>query len=256
MSISADGRRLLAVSDVGQWLILPLAHDAGGRLVGVGSAGTLAPILDETGLPPASKIEGDAEALIPTADGGVIVAFEQRHRLMRYAENEIPSGRPHRAAEPSGLSALPANEGVEAGALLADGRLLLLSEGGEGVDGLRGWVRVNERWSPLSLERTGDFAPTDLALLPGGDLLLLERRYTPLTGVGARLSILRAAEVRPDARLRGEEVARLAPPLSIDNFEALAVRRGADGSALVYLMSDDNRNLFQRTLLLQFRLRA
>ncbi len=43
-------------------------------------------------------------------------------------------------------------------------------------------------------------------------------------------------------------------PLTIDNFEALATRRGPDGEILIYLMSDDNFSFFQRTLLLMFAL--
>ncbi len=254
MRVSTDGATLLAVADVGQWLMLSLDHDRAGRLIGVGATATLAPLLDENGRPPAGKIEGDAEAVFEDADGGLIVAFEQRHRLMRYDADEIPAGRPRRAAEPAGLSSLPANEGIEAGARLPDGRLLLLSEGGKDGAGLRGWL-LDDTWSAVSLERTGDYAPTDLALLPDGDLLLLERRYTPLGGPGARLSIVPAASVQSNARLTGEEVARITLPLSVDNFEALAVRRAPDGFTLVYLLSDDNRNILQRTLLLQFRLR-
>ena len=49
------------------------------------------------------------------------------------------------------------------------------------------------------------------------------------------------------------EVARLAAPLSVDNFEGIAVRR--DGTRdFVYLISDDNFLGLQRTLLLKFEL--
>lgn len=45
-------------------------------------------------------------------------------------------------------------------------------------------------------------------------------------------------------------------PLVIDNFEGLAVRELPRGGLLLYLISDDNFNFFQQTLLLQFRLDA
>ena len=38
-------------------------------------------------------------------------------------------------------------------------------------------------------------------------------------------------------------------------MEALSVHRGADGRVVLTLMSDDNFNPFQRTLLLEFELR-
>ena len=42
---------------------------------------------------------------------------------------------------------------------------------------------------------------------------------------------------------------------NIDNMEGLAVRRGANGETLLYMMSDNNFSRFQRTLLLMFELR-
>ena len=54
--------------------------------------------------------------------------------------------------------------------------------------------------------------------------------------------------------LKGELLARFAPPLTVDNFEGLAVARDADGATLVYILSDDNFHFLQRTLLLLFRL--
>jgi hypothetical protein len=62
--------------------------------------------------------------------------------------------------------------------------------------------------------------------------------------------------IGPGAQLMPEEVARFAPPVQVDNFEGVAVRRDADGRTLVYIVSDDNFNALQRTLLLMFALAA
>jgi len=251
MAFDAEDR-LIVVSDLGFWLRLELRHGADGRLTGLG-AGESGPLLDEAGRAPADKVAGDAEA-VALGEHELWVAFEQRHRLWRYCGDGAPAGPAAWVEGPAELSTLPANEGVEGMVRLADGRYLLAGEGAgyEGGDP-RGWLGREGRWRELSFARTGDFAPTDLALLPSGDVLLLERRFTPLTGAGARLSILPAAAIRPGARLQGEEVARLQLPLAVDNLEAVAVRRHADAT-LVYLLSDDNRSVLQRTLLLQFRL--
>jgi hypothetical protein len=41
-------------------------------------------------------------------------------------------------------------------------------------------------------------------------------------------------------------------PLSVDNFECIAVRPGPRDGRYIYLLSDNNQNPQQRTLLLQF----
>ena len=51
--------------------------------------------------------------------------------------------------------------------------------------------------------------------------------------------------------LEGEEVLRFAAPLPVDNFEGVSAVR-VDGRTLVAMLSDDNQNLLQRTLLLLF----
>ena len=70
----------------------------------------------------------------------------------------------------------------------------------------------------------------------------------------ARLARIAGGAIVPGAVLEGVEIARLSLPLTVDNFEGLAVRRDAAGGLLVYLVSDDNFNPLQRTLLLMFRL--
>jgi hypothetical protein len=57
----------------------------------------------------------------------------------------------------------------------------------------------------------------------------------------------------PDTLLAGEEILRLAPPLPVDNYEGVAATLH-QGRQLVALVSDDNGNGLQRTLLLLFEL--
>ena len=84
---------------------------------------------------------------------------------------------------------------------------------------------------------------------------MLERRFVAPFGFEARLTRVPSAEIVAGARLSGRELARLLPPLSLDNFEGVAVRPGPAGETLVYLIADDNYLPIQRTLLLQFVLR-
>jgi hypothetical protein len=63
-----------------------------------------------------------------------------------------------------------------------------------------------------------------------------------------------AAELKPGATVRPEELARLASPHAVDNLEGLAATRGARGETLLWLISDDNFNPLQRNILMLFEL--
>ncbi len=255
-AVTADGSLLAAVSDIGLWYRIPLLHDAAGRLTGIGAVESL-PLLDRDGKPLMGKGDADAEAVTVTPDGSLIVAFERRHRLWRYGPEGDPLLSPARPFRGPNLSYMPANTGIEAMTQLSDGRMLLFSEGSFSRAGdVRGWLLRDKQWSEVGLVPDGTFRPSDMAALPNSDVLLLERRVDMLRGFGARLSIIDGASLIPLARLRSREIAILEYPLSVDNFEALAVRQAADGTTLIYLLSDDNRSMFQRTLLLQFRLQS
>ena len=255
MVLSADGVRLVAVSDVGFWLTARLVHDAEGRLVGLAEA-EIAPMQGLDGAPLRSKREADAESLARDRDGSLIVGFEGQHRLWRYRPGDDPlHARPEPVETPPLLQRAPRNGGLEAMTVLADGRLLMVTEELQLAAGeLAGWLRQDGAWAVLAYLKTGEYKPTELAQLPSGDVLALERRFTALGGPGMRLQRLPLGQIRAGARLSGQALAELIPPLSVDNMEAMAAVRAADGSTHVYVMSDDNFNPLQRTLLFQFRL--
>lgn len=240
-----DGSVLTAIGDLGSWLRLALRHD-GGRLVGVHrEAGGSLRRLD--GDPAGNhKRWADAEGLAHWRDGWV-VSFERHHRLWFYAPDlaDIPV----RLAAPPDMARLEENGGVEAIAALADGRLLMLAE-----EGGLGWIGTPGAWQPVTWTVTDDFKPTDAVQLPSGALVVLERSFSVMAGVGARLSLVPPGQLMPGARLEGRELLRLEPPMTVDNFEGLAVGRGPDGETMLYLLSDDNFSALQATLLLAFAL--
>jgi hypothetical protein len=59
--------------------------------------------------------------------------------------------------------------------------------------------------------------------------------------------------LEPGMELKARPLARLAPPLLADNFEGLAISRES-GRTILWVVSDDNHEFFQRTLLLKFGL--
>lgn len=187
----------------------------------------------------------------PGVEGEIIVGFERRHRLWRYLPGQVA---PEPLPAPAELAGQPTNGGIEGLALLADGRLLAISEGPEDRKSTLAWVSDTDGWSVMTYATTGGFRPTGAATLPNGDVLVLERRFTLRTGVAARVRRLAAAQIMAGAHLVARDVAEFRPPLSVDNFEGIAVRPGPDGRVWVYIVSDDNFNPLQRTLLMMFEL--
>ena len=246
--VSRDGSRLTAVSDKGMRLDARLVHDGHGNLAGIGKA-RLTPLTDLDGQPLSGrKKHGDAESLAQAA-GGFIASFERRHRLWHYRDG-APAPTP--VPPPQGLEKAPKNGGVEALTRLADGRLLVLTEDLAGDGGSTGWIGNRGNWQELTYATEGPLRPTGAATLPDGDVVVVERSYSPITGVRIRLVRVDGAGIAPGSRIVGRELATLRPPLSVDNFEGISARLGTGGETLLYLLSDDNFNALQRTLLMMF----
>lgn len=250
--ISADGTRLTAVSDSGFWVTANITHDADGFLTGLSDA-HYKRLRGTNGKPVKGKTDQDAEAMTELTDGSIMVAYERNHRLWRYPPGKTPlRGNAEPLPAPVGLDELAKNGGIEALATLADGSVLAFAEGRDDDPVGPAFLWRGGVWQPLRYQRYGDYRPSGAARLPNGDLLVLERRYTLLDGVGVRLVRVPAAAVVAGALLQPVEVARLLPPLTIDNMEAIDVVRNQRGETLVYVLSDDNFSIIQRTLLLMF----
>jgi hypothetical protein len=250
LAVAEDGASLLAASDRGSLWIARLEHGADGTFEGFADWRALAP-----GRRPGDPVhprDQDAEAVAVDPEGRLVIAYEGTHRLRRFPADD-PAAVPEALPLPTAL-ARRSNTGIEALADLEDGRLLALSEGmPDGQGDILGWIIDDDDALDLSWARTGGFVPTGADRLDDV-IYVVERRFSVLGGFAARIVRLATADVVPGARLDGEEVALLRPPLLVDNFEGIAARRGPDGRTLLYLISDDNFTVLQRTLLLQFAL--
>ncbi len=259
--IAPDGLGLHSVSDEGSWLVAGLRYDKDGRLSGV-APGLIGSLRGENGEFLVSKIETDAEGLARLPDGGWLVSFERDHRVMQYPPGEERdgqglAGRPRRLSTPPEFRRQPVNGGVEAIVVLPDRRTLLISEEMSEKPGtVVGWiVDADATWRKFHYQtRDEDHRPVSVAVLPDGNLVLLERAFDPMRGVRVAVKRIRLADIRPDAVVRGEELAWLRQPLAVDNLESIAAARGPRGETLLWLMSDNNFNPLQRTILLHFEL--
>ncbi len=251
--LAPDGNSVTAISDAGRWVTARLTYDGAGNLAGV-TGGASGSLRNSKGLLLVAKREQDAEALARLDDGSLLVAFERDHRLLAFGRGGL-TGVPKTIAAPSGLAGAGSNAGIEAMVALSGDRLLAFTEGQKAGAGYAVYLRETDgRWQALALQPKGLFVPTGAAQLPDGDILLLERRFTILGGLGARLSRIPLASIRPGALLEGREIAELRAPLTLDNFEGVAVHRLSDGTTRITLVSDDNFSPLQRTLIVQFDL--
>ncbi|WP_247881216.1 esterase-like activity of phytase family protein [Skermanella sp. TT6] len=257
IEVDPDGRRFVAISDRGKVITGNIDYDDEGDLAGVRGI-TVAPLLDIDG----KQAEGnraDAEGLARLPDGRWAVSFERWHRVELYASNpDGPVTRPlPKLPRPPGIRSAEGNSGPEALAALPDGRMLVIEEGSDDKAGFsRAWLGGADGWESLSYRGKAPYRPTDAAILPDGDLVVVERRASILGGFGARIVRVPGASIEAGAELSGTELAVLEPPVTTDNFEGISVVATPDGRTLLYLVSDDNLWGFQRTLLMMFEIGA
>lgn len=266
MLVEEGGKRLRSIADVGQWMVGTLRYEANGFLVGIDEV-ALDNMVDPDGQTMANSKVNDAESLTRLVDGRLLVGFERDHRILAYpagAERESGkglTGKPTRIATPPGLEAAPNNDGLEALATLADGRVLAVSENlSLGPDTVRAWIGTAQgadfTWQVLSYRVKRPFQPTGAASLPNGDVILTERTFNPIEGVRVRVVRVRASAIVPDGIMEPEELAYLAAPVITENLESIDALALPDGRIGLWIIADDNFNKgLQRTLLLHFVLK-
>jgi len=250
---------LTAVADTGFWLTATLQRDDANRPVGLADV-RMAEITGPGGVPFAGKWLADAEAI--AVDGEtVLVSFEREHRIARYARSDdglqwreqmpppVPTDRLSHNAGFEGI-AIGAPDSVLAGALIG------VSENGlDGSADIAGFVQpATGPAFRFAVRRRGAYRVTDLAILPDGDLVLLERRFALHTGLAMRLRRIDDDTVTSDATVDGEVLLEADMSHQIDNMEGLAITTDPDGVPRLTIVSDDNHALLQRNLLIEFRL--
>jgi len=262
IGFSGPDNRLAMVSDRGNFVAGQLLYDDRGAplsLVGV----DISPIQNSKGTDLPNAFSRDAEALaVVERDGApaaVRIGFENLTRVADYAlENGIPVGRARDIDIPDWLSRNRSNESLEAvciapAASPIAGSTLLITEGVITGDGAHaGYVLGRKDRGAIAYRSGGQTAPTDCAFLPNGDLLVLERGVV-LVSFAARLVRVPAADVRPNAEMAGEVLFE-GTGGDLDNMEGLAVHPGPDGKPRITIVSDNNFNDWERTLLLEFSL--
>ncbi|MEP0393052.1 MAG: esterase-like activity of phytase family protein [Erythrobacter sp.] len=246
----AESGRLLAITDDARsvWITL---DEQGERLTSVADVES-GPLLGLKGETLTGKEQGDSESLARKGDGPWIVGFERDHRIWVYDQGlaEVPTRHPLKPTEV--LGELEDNRGLEAMAAGSEGQLACAERIAR--PDRANCVLYNDDddtfsdfpvTPPQELTELGA-TPTDADALSDGTFLILFRSYSPAAGNTAAI-----VAYAPDGSSR--EIATFLPPLTLDNFEGLAVRE-EDNRTFIYIVSDDNFSGSQRTLLMKFEL--
>lgn len=238
-----NGPRMIAVSDTGWWMLAEL--EDGPRGLVPRNAG-FAPMRDEDGST-FDKAGGDAEGLA-VRDGNLVVSFERDHRLMFHIEQ----GQLGDTVNHAGFERLGSNKGLEALAVSPDGWVFAIAEAPTGKAHPMFKLRHSGEIVELSLPHVEPYFVTGADFGPDGRLYVVLRDYNPFFGVSIAIHRYDLDEDGlPDPSTRWE-MAEFDTASGMDNMEAIALWQDGEGMTHLTLLSDDNFNSLQRTLLVDF----
>lgn len=230
-ALAVDGNDLVSLSDAGVAVRMP-------KPGGAPSVARFRDLPDGPG-DPRHKSRRDSEALARLADGDWLVAFENRNQVWRY-DSTFTRGRPAVLFTKQGWGT---NRGIEAMAPDGDGGLMVIPEG----HGLLIAISDVVETRPLSSE---GWTVSDAARLPDGRTMLLLRRIT-VAGFRNAIGELESTKAGWRVAVRGE-----LPLGPLDNAEGLAAERLPAGGTRLWIVTDNDRAGFRRTLLLAVDLLA
>lgn len=245
----AGANRFQLAGDNGYWTRLTL--DSRGAVSDV----EIRPLPTPDGRPP-RKSMADAEAMVvDPASGKSWIALEGINEIWRLdaglaaieARRKLPHPR------------WPANRGSEAMVRLADGRTIVLSEDADDDPrGREGLLYAGDPAEPgpapirFFYASDGRGLVSDAAPLPDGRILLVHRRLGFDPVFTTIVAILDPADIKADSIVRSRTIGRVPAPLA-ENYEGAAVSVEG-GRTFLWLVADNNFNVWQRSLLLQFEL--
>jgi hypothetical protein len=236
---------LLAVSDAGAFVTIELK-------AGVPSGkGTLAYMRDADGTFLSGKTEADAEGL-DYDDGLALVSFERTHRVEAFDLGRCGEGaRAVRAANlPGAIGGVTLNENQgaeplwrgEDGALRFGYEMPVKGAAPLGMIDAQGKASLVAQTRPLS----GN------TMLVGADAFVDAEGRTRTAFVARGFSPLAGAVIDVSWGEKTGERMTLKRPMLVDNFESVAAEPLEDGRIRLWIISDDNFNQIQQTLLYAF----
>jgi hypothetical protein len=258
LRLDAKGERFIAISDKAGWFTGRIAY-RGKQMTGLQEV-EASPMLGPDGRPITMRGWFDSESI--ALDGSLAyVGLERVNRILRY---DFSKGFTRALGEevplPPAARKLPYNKGLEAMVAVPKGQplagtLIAISERGlDAAGNILGFMIGGKTPGQFSVRRSENFDVSDAALLPSGDMLLLERKFSWLGGVGIRIRQIPLASFAPGAVVDGPAIFFADLGNEIDNMEGIDAHVTAEGDTVITMVSDDNFSIIQRNLLLQFTL--
>jgi hypothetical protein len=249
--ITVDDGRFIAISDAGTVIGFGLTNEKNA------DRPFIAPLPESYG-PNKTYKDRDSEGLAYNSQTGQFwVSYEGHHMIRRFSPGFARSDGVLRQAE---MQKWPKNGGAETIVRLPDGRFVVFSENAAQSD--RSYQALMFSGDPVE-PGTGVFTfgyrppegykPTDAKILADGRMLILNRRIGFPEGFSAALSVLDPATIVKGSTVQSKPIAIIRSPLLIDNMEGLAITQ-EQGKTIIWMVSDDNFSIWQRTLLMKFAL--
>ncbi|HVZ53093.1 MAG TPA: esterase-like activity of phytase family protein [Pseudolabrys sp.] len=260
LHMEPDGSHFLAATDRGSWLKGRIVYQDG-KPAGIADA-ELAPILGADGKPLATHGWFDVESLTER-EGLFYIGIERVERIVRFdIRRDGLKARGEPIPVPADFKTLKRNKSLECLATAPKGGphggdlIAVTEESLDAAGNHRAFVLPVDGGDVerFSVKRSDDFDVSDCTVLPPGDLLILERHYSPARGVAMRIRRLPLKAIAPGKLVDGQALITADLAYQIDNMEGIAVTRNSAGETVLTLVSDDNFSVLQRSLLLQFTL--
>jgi hypothetical protein len=260
LRLDAKGERFISFSDHGHWFTGRILYQ-GRAMTGLADVET-APMLGADGRPIAARGWYDSESI--AIDGSLVyIGLERVNKVLRFDFSKgFTRARGEVVPLPKAASKLPNNKGLEALVFVPKGHplsgtLIAISERGlDAAGNLIAFLVGGPTPGQFSVRRTEEFDVSDAVLLPGGDLLILERKFSWLSGIGIRIRRIPLGSVTPGAVIDGPTIFGADLGNEVDNMEGIDAHVTEEGETVLTMVSDDNFSLIQRTLLLQFTLKG
>src|ERR1700760_3326894 len=201
--LDQKAERFTAISDKGGWFPGRIVYD-GRAMKGLDDV-EASPLLGPDGRPITARGWFDSESI--ALDGSLVyIGLERVNQVLRFDFSKgFTRSRGEVVPMPPAVKKLPNNKGLEALVFVPKGQplagtLIAMSERGLDRDGnLIAFLVGGPTPGQFSVRRTDNFDVSDAVLLPSGDLLILERKFSWLAGLGIRIRRIALKSIAPDA---------------------------------------------------------
>ena len=261
LRLDATGERFISFSDKGNWFTGRIVYQ-GNEMTGLADV-EAAPMIGPDGRPITARGWFDSESIAINGsqiyNSQIYIGLERVNQVLRFDFSKgFTRARGEVVPMPPAVKKLPYNKGLEALVFVPKGQplagtLIALSERGLDPDGnLIAFLVGGPTPGQFSVRRTEKFDISDATLLPSGELLVLERKFSLVEGLHVRIRHIALKSLAPGALVDGPVIFEADLGDEVDNMEGIDSFVTPEGDTVLTMISDDNFSMIQRTLLLQF----